>query len=448
MKGTERVFIPFELGKVFRKARIDRNMSQLDLANETDVSQSIISKIERGAYQANKDKLVKLCDFLGLELEGLSQFLVNKSPNDELDFHLQIMAIEHDMDMVDPDECLEELRRLEELRKLENGNKDPLFSVFHYLRGKYNERKQKWNDAMEHYECAIKIVDQYPDFASSNIKAASYNGLGRVCNRQNNFHQALAYIEKGIESFLEDGQRSHIGYNLLINKAIILEKLNRDSEALNITEELWPQKPFIKSANARLNLTQIRIELLNKLQRYDEAIAFALEGLEEARLDTEYDRCFDLWSILGDSYAKKGLYSNAEICYQSALKLENKIRGKHLTITTYTQLGLVYLDLGNAKVAQTTLEEAVERGKRLNDDYRLVKALMALGHCLLKQSQDLKALKHFKESLHLAKKHSFDLLKFDILLEITDICKRNNLPSYQDFMDEFQQAAVQLRKRW
>nr|WP_232345698.1 tetratricopeptide repeat protein [Paenactinomyces guangxiensis] len=159
-----------------------------------------------------------------------------------------------------------------------------------------------------------------------------------------------------------------------------------------------------------------------------------------------YDRCFELWSSLAEAYAKKGLLSNAEACFQAALELEGNIQKKYLTIKTYTQSGLLYLEQNKMDLAQRTIEEAVRRGKKFHDDYRLVQALIGLGHCYLKQSKDLKGLKIFEEALELSKKHSFNLPMFDILLEITDICKRNNLPTYQKYVDDFQQAAIQLRK--
>lgn len=445
--SKERVFVTFELGEVFRNKRKEKGLSQEELGNEINVSQTIISKIENGAYQANKDNLEKMCAFFGMDVTEMQPYIVKKSLDDALDIKLKLISIEHDLDMVNPGEGLEELRRLEGLRKMESGKKDPLFAYFHYLRGKYYEKKRKWNEVFPQYESAIKYVDTFPELLPTNLKAASFNGLGRACIKQSNFHHALSYVEKGIQFFVPNGERLHVRHHLLITKAIILEKLNRDSEAFLIVEEIWPQEERMETAEARLSLTQIRIELLNKLHRYDEAIQSAIEGLEKARVDQMFDHCFELWSSLGESYVKLGLLANAEICYQSALKLEKNIKRKNMLVTIYTQLGLLYLEQHILDDAQSALEQAVKLGKKVSDDFKLVKALIALGHCLLKQNNDFKALKYLKEALQLSEQHSFETLQFDILLQITDICKRNHLSCYQNFLEQFQQIAVQLQKR-
>lgn len=448
MKTTERFFVSFELGEMIRKAREERGFKQLSLSLEVDLPQSFISKVERGAYQANKNKLIILCEFLGLEFDCLSQYYVKQETDDELDIQLQLMEIEHEISIGDPDIGLEELRRLEETRKLSiEGNKDVLTPTFYYLRGRYAEKKQKWNDALEYYALAAKTSSYFPELENSNMFADSCNALGRIYNRINNLHQAISCLDRGIEAYVPTGQRQYIIYHLKVTKAIVLEKLNRNVEALYLIEGIWSEKHLVKNADARLNITQIRIDLLIKLNRIDEAIHLALEDLDEARMNRLYDRCFELWSSLGECYTKKNLFTNAQLCYQAALKLENRIvRGQYLTITTYTQLGLLNLSQKSYEMAQISLEEAVKRGKLYQDDYRLVKALSALGSCYLKQKKDSKALKCLEQALEIANKHSFDLLKFDILLELTDICKRSNPSTYHNYVDQFQKVAIQLRK--
>lgn len=302
---------------------------------------------------------------------------------------MQLIEIEHEISIGDPEIGLEELRRLEETRKISiEGSKDSLTPTFHYLRGRYAEEKQKWNDALEYYTLAAKSSVQFPELENTNIFASSFNALGRIYNRINDLQQAIACLDRGIESYIPTGQRQYMIYHLKVTKAIVLEKLNWDVEALYLIEGIWSQKHLVKSADARLNITQIRIELLIKLNRIDEAIQLAFEDLDDARMNRLYDRCFELWSSLGECYAKKNLFSNALLCHQAALKLENKIvRGQYLTITTYTQLGLLNLTQKSYKTAQMNLEEAVRRGKLYQDDYRLIKALSALGSCYLKQKR-------------------------------------------------------------
>lgn len=72
--------------------------------------------------------------------------------------------------------------------------------------------------------------------------------------------------------------------------------------------------------------------------------------------------------------------------------------------------------------------------------------MIALGNCFLKQTKEIKALKYIEQALMIARKHSFETLQFDILLELTDICKRNKLPAYEEYLHAFQRSAIQLRK--
>ncbi|MXQ53277.1 helix-turn-helix domain-containing protein [Shimazuella alba] len=69
MKAT--IFVSYEQGEKIRKARRKQKITQEDLALSLDISPSLVSKIERGAYQVAEDNLVAICDFLGLEVEEL-----------------------------------------------------------------------------------------------------------------------------------------------------------------------------------------------------------------------------------------------------------------------------------------------------------------------------------------------------------------------------------------
>lgn len=113
-------------------------------------------------------------------------------------------------------------------------------------------------------------------------------------------------------------------------------------EALSLVEEVCEQGNNIRSDDAWLNLLLIRIELLNKLGRYNEAINFAQEGLFLARVDEAYKR--------------------------------------------------------------------------------------------------------LKEARELAMKYDFEKLLYDILLNMSDICKRKNLPDYHKITGEFQEVSISLVK--
>jgi tetratricopeptide (TPR) repeat protein len=448
MGKNNHIFVSAELGEVFKEERKKKRLSQLDLSVEIDLHNTIISKIERGVYKANKDHLEKLCKYYGFNLDKLSnRYVVETVLTDKLDIDLKLLAIEYDLDLIDREQGIEELRQLEEYSKF-NEIKENLLVLFpYYLRGKYYENKRKWNTALEQYGTVVQTINSsMEDTDEDNLKSACYNGMVRVYLHLNDLANALTYVNYGIESFNPENKRHHIQYNLWINKAIILEKLNRDMEALSLVEEVCEQGNNIRSDDAWLNLLLIRIELLNKLGRYDEAIHFSQEGLFLARVDELYDHAFDLWSSLGESYYQKGSMNNAELCYQSALKLENKIKRKYLAIKTHTHLGSVYCEFGELKRGHLVLKKAVKLAREFKDAQGLVKALIALSHCLVMQNKDLDAYKHLKEARELAMEFDFENLMFDILLNMLDICKRQNLTDYHRITGEFQEVSISLVK--
>ncbi|WP_240876501.1 hypothetical protein [Shimazuella soli] len=66
--------------------------------------------------------------------------------------------------------------------------------------------------------------------------------------------------------------------------------------------------------------------------------------------------------------------------------------------------------------------------REYKDVQGIVKALIALSQCLVMQNKDMDAYKHLEEAREHAIEYNFEELMFDILLNMSDICKRQNLP--------------------
>lgn len=200
MGKNNQIFVSAELREVFKEARKKKGLSQLGLSVETDVHNSIISKIEKGVYKANKDHLEKLCDYYGFNLDELSNhYTVETVLSDKLDTDLKLLAIEYDVDLLDKEQGIEKLRQLEEYSKLSD-LKDNTLSLFsYYLRGNYYEEKRKWNTALEQYGTVIQIVNSsLEDIDESNLQSACYNGMVRVYLNLNDLANALTYVNYGL----------------------------------------------------------------------------------------------------------------------------------------------------------------------------------------------------------------------------------------------------------
>lgn len=59
------------LGERIYKYRIEKNFSQLDLAEALEVSRQSVSKWETDASVPDLDKLVRLCDLFGVSMDEL-----------------------------------------------------------------------------------------------------------------------------------------------------------------------------------------------------------------------------------------------------------------------------------------------------------------------------------------------------------------------------------------
>lgn len=69
-KHTARLRTPGDFGLAIQQARLDRGLSQSDLAAELDVSQSTISEIEGGKATIYLRRMLSLADATGIEFRA------------------------------------------------------------------------------------------------------------------------------------------------------------------------------------------------------------------------------------------------------------------------------------------------------------------------------------------------------------------------------------------
>ncbi len=175
---------------------------------------------------------------------------------------------------------------------------------------------------------AIRLVHQGNPDRESNIEAAAYNELSLNSFGQNDMKQALKYTENGLAAFQSGGERPQYESILKRNRAIYLERLGRLGEAMQIVQEAWPQIPEMVQIETVLSFYWLRSDLLRRSQMFDEAVAYAKEGLELARINRHHDSMFDLWTVLGSVYMNKKQWDQAESSFEMALKLADKSNTK------------------------------------------------------------------------------------------------------------------------
>jgi transcriptional regulator with XRE-family HTH domain len=75
---TRESLICGSFGKLVHHTRISKNMSQVELVEISGVSQSNLSKIEKGKRDPSLSIVIKLCDALELDINEFAKPFLNK----------------------------------------------------------------------------------------------------------------------------------------------------------------------------------------------------------------------------------------------------------------------------------------------------------------------------------------------------------------------------------
>lgn len=70
------------IGERLKKARLEKNLTQEQLAEQIDVSIAFLSRVERGSSHINLKRLTQICNILGIS-EGL---ILNRASEDSSDY--------------------------------------------------------------------------------------------------------------------------------------------------------------------------------------------------------------------------------------------------------------------------------------------------------------------------------------------------------------------------
>jgi tetratricopeptide (TPR) repeat protein len=315
-----------------------------------------------------------------------------------------------------------------------------------YLKGKAFLKRKSWNKAHNHFNETIRIIDKNPELETTNYKASAYHELGLTCYYQNYLEKALHFVNKGIQCFQKQGERKYLRHLLLISKAIYLEKMDRLLDSLNVLNTLWEEIEFIQNIFVILNMYETKALILKKLKQYDEAIHYAFQGIELARINRIHDRSLELWTALGSIYLQLGNFKEAESCFLAALEMKERIKNEYLIVNPYSELGILYLKLGKIEEAISRLETAVQLGRKTNDALRLIMALIYLGDCHSHQKSYSKAYDIYKEAHELSHQHQFTYLQKDIVLRLIQCCQHVDKERYPIYIDELVRLELILKQ--
>lgn len=388
-----------EVGEVIRRVRRERGLRLEDLADD-NISPATISNIERGVPHVNIDKIHYLLEKLDLPLDKLPDLMMGKQRElSELQFKLFSIETLCDIGMIE--------EALEELEQLNLGDNHPFSSFVYYLKGKCYYNKGQWRRAERAFYNGIRLAPQSPEGKSSNIEATCYYYLALCSEAKNRLEQTIRMADSGIEAFIPDEGRQQVYYDLIYRKALSLRKLGRLGEATKAIEQIWNDIDKMENTSTVIGLYTLRSELASRSGIYADAIQYAEEGLEIARVNQDFSGMFDLWSVLGSIYTSQKNWNKAESCLKMAAYLRDKVSNNDELVRTYIRLGILYINQEKWDEGHEVLTKAIEIGKTLNDVRHLTDALNTMGVYYQQQNKDTEAIPYYEEALELAQKYNY-----------------------------------------
>ncbi|MDN4592397.1 tetratricopeptide repeat protein [Polycladomyces subterraneus] len=424
-----------QIGSLIRKVRKESGLRLEDIADE-NISPATVSNIERGVPHVSMDKVMYLLEKLGLTMDDIPQIL--ESEENELDrLKLRLLSIESMLDYADPNELLSLLNDLQ----LSDDHK--YAAHVHYLRGKCYTKKPDWKKAEKCFLNAIRLSATNSYGRKDNIEARSFNDLGICYYFQNDLIQALQYTENAADAFNEDGEFKQLKHVINCNRARYLEKLGRFGEAMKVVNESWRYLHEMDNHTA-LHFYDIRVILLKRSKMYDEAIQYAKEGIELARLNSDNISLFYLWKSLGSTYLSMNELYNAEICFKSALTIGCP-QSKNSLVEAYTKLSIVYIKQKNWIKAKELLDKAELLAKAANVVPAFFVYLVS-GDFYKEQSNSVKAIELYEKALDLARKYNQKRLEHKVLFRLAQLKKNENKEEFAAYLENMYEVAVTLEK--
>lgn len=394
-----------EMGEVIRKVRKERGLRLEDLADE-NISPATVSNIERGVAHVSPEKITYLLDKLDLPMHKLPEMLVQEQEElKKVKFKLLTISTLRKIGNVD-----EALDRLEEL-SLDDSH--PYIAYAYFFKGKCYTSKRKWKQAERALYNAIRLSQQNP-YRENNMEAASYLLLGLIRYYQNDLDQALEYTNNGIETFIDEGENQHFKSLLYRNKGVYLHRLGRVAEGMRLVQDIWDSISFIDDASTALGFYWLRAEFSRLSGLYDEAIQYAVEGIELSRRNKLYDSMCDLWTVLGSVYTAQKEWELAETSFSMAQKLEGKFQADQRLTSVYTRMGVLYIKQNRNEEAYKSLLKAIKYAEKFDDAPRLTSSLLIMGDLCQRINKSEEAISHYEKALQIAQKHDYKDKEFKI----------------------------------
>ncbi|MXQ53663.1 tetratricopeptide repeat protein [Shimazuella alba] len=406
---------------------------------DKEISQGTISKIERGDPTVSTHKRFYYLEKLGYSTDKLPRLLEQENNSSQLE-HLQLKSLETIIDLVGAKAGLKQLR--------ESGLQEKLHvkPMVNFLKGKIYYQKKSYDKAKTVLLEAVKLIDRNLGvWESTNLKSSCFGELARIFFQEKKYDETIAYNQKGIDSFVEQGSRKYTKAILLSNHSLYLLKLDLLEESLEMVKSCKHNLGSQETGLSFIYPYNVEVNALIENKCYTQAIQSAELGIEIARISQSYDRSFQLWSSLGDIYFEQEEFSVALICYQTALRLKPRVSYENWFTYIRLQLGLIYIQKRDFPQAEAQLLDAVKTsdGSRMDHIYEVYNAL---GDLYLQLENTEKAVSSLQKALHIAQDHKLYKQEREALTKLCQCQNYLDIDQYQNYVNNLVSVSIQLQR--
>jgi len=243
----------------------------------------------------------------------------------------------------------------------------------------------------------------------NTITAQKWEDIDNISTEYFNSAQyslAKEYADKALKKAeIEFGKNSPEYASSLLSLGMISHKLqNLDSAENYYSSALKIYKSTGKQFGYAKTLIYLG-SLYKELNKYDDAERFYLEskGMFENAGDTSSFEYYILLNNIANVYAETGRQNPALDYYLIIEKNIDKIAPNNHS-SFYTNVGLLYNEMGKLNDAQKYYKKAIKSGKDNNGDYSFALNNLALSYVHQDNSRDLEAISLIEEALDLEKK--------------------------------------------
>ncbi|SDZ01253.1 tetratricopeptide repeat protein [Thermoactinomyces sp. DSM 45892] len=410
-----------EIGQLIRKLRNEQGLRLRDLG-DGEASSSTISKVERGVGKFKLDRVVYLLEKLGVPLANISDILDQERKNTSL-IEIQLRSVETLLRFGQYKKALYHLER----KSINEAHY--LAPTYYYLKGKCLIGFGNLDQAEKTFLHTIKLLED--ESKEDNIEAACYAELSFCKDCQNDIQEALCLTDKGISSFVPDGDRQHIIYALYLNKSLYCYKMNK-SEGILALDYLESSLDQIQDPNVQLVYYWLKASHTRKSGKLTEALQYAEKGLRLAGMAKSYNMMLEFWLCIGDCFFSMGNFEEAEHHFELALEFDEKqINRPEAVSFIYLKLGKLYLEQKLWDKALPFVSKACKTATDNNDAHSLVHALLLSGDIALNLDNHSSAVQYYQQAQVLSHQHSFKIQEYKAWSRLADSWHPVNQVEYQ-----------------